>query len=89
MCQMEPKALLTVWPSGWAGLKSSSSTFGETSICCIWSHSHMVGDHLLPRVELLVGSEQDVLVAQLINRHPCLASDHCVNPANLAQIGIE
>ena len=49
----------------------------------------MVGDHLLPRVELLVGSEQDVLVSQLINGHPCLASDHCVNPANLAQIGIE
>ena len=86
---MEPKALLTVWPSGWAGLKSSSSTFGETSICYNRSHSHVVGDHLLPGVELLVGSEQDVLVAQLIDRHSSLASDNCVNPTNLAHIGIQ
>lgn len=39
--------------------------------------------YLLPGVELLVGSEEDVLVAQLIDRHSSLASDHCVNPTNL------
>ena len=35
-------------------------------------------------MELLVGSQEDVLVTQLIDRHSSLASDHCVDSTNLA-----
>ena len=34
-------------------------------------------------MELLVGAEEDILVTQLIHRHPSLTPDNSVYPANL------
>ena len=39
--------------------------------------------HLLPGVELLVGSQQDVLVPQLVDTDTRLGPDHCVDPPDL------
>jgi hypothetical protein len=37
----------------------------------------------LPGMQLLVWTQQDVLVPQLVNRHAGFTSDYCVNPAHL------
>ena len=71
----------TVCPSGWAGLKSSSSTFELNLVSCKDIKRGIA--HLLSSVELLVGSKEDVLVTQLVDRHSSFASDHGVDSANL------
>ena len=66
MTQVESKTIPTACPSGWAGLKSSSSTFGECYMSFV-PREILLSVHLLSGVELLVGPKEGVLVAQLIN----------------------
>ena len=37
-------------------------------------------------MELLVGPKENVLVTQLIDSHPSLTSDHCVDATNLTAL---
>ena len=89
----------TACPRGWAGLKSSSSTWKNSTICPKFSSNlrnvfflnqgvswASTWAYLLPRMELLVGPKENVLVTQLIDSHPSLTSDHCVDATNLTAL---